>query len=94
MNITQIFCDADDFCQAFIPDWEKTQLEPDEKTKTRARARSVCESKIIALVVCYQLSGCRTFKLFYLRCAQKYLLADFPGLPSWSQLTSVNNSRQ
>ena len=45
MNVTQIFCDADDFCQRFIPDWEQRQLEPDEKTKTRARARSVCERK-------------------------------------------------
>ena len=67
MNITQIFCDADEFCQAFIPDWEKTQLEPDEKTKTRARARSVCESEIITLVICYQISGYQTFKWFYLR---------------------------
>ena len=39
MNVTQIFCDADDFCQGYIPDWEKTQLEPDEKTKRRASAR-------------------------------------------------------
>ena len=23
MNVTQIFCDADDFCQRFIPDWKK-----------------------------------------------------------------------
>ena len=33
MNVTQIFCDADDFCQEFIPDWEQRQLEPDEKRK-------------------------------------------------------------
>ncbi len=30
MNVTQIFCHADDFCQGFIPDWEQRQLEPDE----------------------------------------------------------------
>jgi hypothetical protein len=30
MNVTQLFCDADDFCQGFIPDWEQSQLEPDE----------------------------------------------------------------
>jgi hypothetical protein len=35
MNVTQIFCDADDFCQGFIPNWEKTQLEAEEKAKTR-----------------------------------------------------------
>ena len=25
MNVTQIFCDADDFCKGFIPSWEKTR---------------------------------------------------------------------
>ena len=71
MNVTQIFCDVDDFCQGFIPDWEKTQLESEEKAKTRTRAPSFCESEIITLVVCYHLSGYRTFKGFYLRFAQK-----------------------
>ena len=89
MNITQLFCDVDDFCQGFIPDSEKTQLEPDEKTKTRARERSVCESEIITRVVCYHLSGYRTFKGFYLRFAQKYGLADFPGLPSYNRFIEL-----
>jgi hypothetical protein len=89
MNVTQIFCDADDFCQGFIPDWEKTLLEPEEKTITRTRARSVCESEIITLVVCYHLSGYRTFKWFYQRYAQKFLLADFPGLPSYNRFIEV-----
>jgi len=94
MNVTQIFCDADDFCQEFLPNWEKTLLEGrkerrGEKTKTRARAGSVCESEIMTLVVCYHLSGYRTFKWFYLRHAQKYLLADFPGLPSYNRFVEV-----
>jgi hypothetical protein len=89
MNVTQIFCDADDFCQSFIPNWNKTQLEErkhgDEKTKTRVRVRSVCESEIMTLIVCYHLSGYRTFKWFYQRYIQKYWLADFPGLPSYNR---------
>jgi hypothetical protein len=64
-------------------------LEPEEKTKTRARVRSVCESEIITLVVCYHLSGYRTFKWFYLRFAQNYLLTDFPGLPSYNRFIEL-----
>jgi hypothetical protein len=89
MNVTQIFCDADDFCQGFIPNWEQRQLEPDEKTKTRTRARSVCESEIITLVVYYHLSGYRTFKWFYQGLVQKYWLADFPGLPSYNRFVEL-----
>ena len=89
MNVTQIFCDADDFCQRFIPDWKKARLEGEEKTPTRVRARSICESEIITLVVCYHISGYRTFKWFYQRYVQKYWLADFPGLPSYNRFIEV-----
>ena len=88
MNLTQIFCDADDFCQKFIPEWKKTRLEGEEKI-TRARARSICESEIITLVVYYHISGYRTFKWFYQRHVQKYYLADFPGLPSYNRFIEV-----
>ena len=88
MNLTQIFCDADDFCQKFIPEWKKTRLEGEEKI-TRARARSICESEIITLVVRYHISGYRTFKWFYQRHVQKYYLADFPGLPSYNRFIQM-----
>lgn len=89
MNVTQLFCDADDFCQGFIPNWQETRPEPEEKAKTRVRAHSVCESEIITLAVCFHLSGYRTFKWSYLRLAQKYGLADFPGLPSYNRFIEV-----
>ena len=89
MNVTQIFCDADDFCQGFIPNWENTRLESEEKIRTRTRTRSVCESEIITLVVCYHLSGYRTFKWFYLKHAQKYLSHYFPSLPSYNRFIEL-----
>ena len=89
MNVTQIFCDADDFCQGFIPSWEKTRLESEENTRTRIRMRSVCESEIITLVVCYHLSGYRTFKWFYQKHAQKYLSLYFPRLPSYNRFVEL-----
>ncbi|GEM_PF-2348614 len=51
---------------------------------TRVKARSICESELIALVVCYHISVYRTFKWFYQRHVQKYWLAEFPGLPSYT----------
>jgi hypothetical protein len=40
-------------------------------------------------VICYHLSGYRTLKWIYLRFAQKYLLADFPGLPSYNRFIKL-----
>ena len=46
MNITQIFCDADDFCQTVIPQWKKTLL-PEAQTGTPIRMRSICDSETL-----------------------------------------------
>jgi Transposase DDE domain len=88
MNVTQIFCDADDFCQEFIPTWQKTLLE-DGKTKTRIRERSVCESEIIAVIVSFHISGYRTFKWFYTKFVQVFWRSKFPGLPSYNRFVEV-----
>ena len=77
------------FLPKIHPRLEKARLEGEEKTPTRARARSICESEIITRVVCYHLSGYRTFKGFYQRPVQKYGLADFPGLPSYNRFIEV-----
>lgn len=63
MNLTQLFCDADDFCQRFVPEWEKTQLE-NGRVK-RQRKRSLSPSEIITIIVSYHQSGYKTFKWFY-----------------------------
>jgi len=60
MNLTRLFCEVDDFCKAFILEWEKTQL--DEGCKKRRRTRSLSPSEIITLIVFYHSSGYRTFK--------------------------------
>ena len=34
MNVTEIYCDVDDFCILFLPSWEKSLL-PEEKPKRK-----------------------------------------------------------
>jgi len=60
LNLTRLFCEVDDFCKAFIPAWEKTQL--DEGCKKRRRTRSLSPSEIITLIVFYYSSGYITFQ--------------------------------
>nr|WP_221900988.1 hypothetical protein [Bathymodiolus platifrons methanotrophic gill symbiont] len=49
MSLTQLFCDVDDFCKVFIPEWEKTQIESGEKK--RRRKRCISTSEIISLII-------------------------------------------
>ena len=81
--LTRLFCDIDDFCQDFIPQWEATLLESGQKK--RNRTRSVSQSEIITLVVYFHKIGYRTFKWFYQRQVIKHMSSEFPTLPSYNR---------
>lgn len=82
MSLTQLFCDIDDFCQAF-EEQEKNQLT--DGAKKRCRRRSLSPAEIITIIVCYHQSGYRTFKWFYERYVRKNLQREFPTLVSYNR---------
>lgn len=87
MILHQLFCDADDFCNQFLPEWNRTQLEKGHKK--RNKKKSLCESEIMTLVVYYQMSGFRTFKWFYTKHVEKYWQQEFPHLPSYNRFVEL-----
>jgi hypothetical protein len=87
MSLTRLFCDADDFCQWFIPEWEKTQLE--DGAKKRRRQRSLNHSEIITIVVFYHQSGYKTFKWFYEKYVCKHMTQEFPKLVSYNRFIEL-----
>jgi len=87
MSLTQLFCDVDDFCKTFIPQWEASQIESGEKK--RRRKRCISSSEIITLIVYYHQSGYGTFKWFYLRYLPKNLAKAFPKAPSYNRFIEL-----
>jgi len=87
MNLTHLFCDIDDFCQDFIPEWRK-HLISDENTK-RNRAHRMSYSEIITIWIFYHQSGYRTFKWFYQKHIQAQCRDKFPNLLSYSKLIEI-----
>ncbi len=85
--LTRLFCDVDDFCHDFIPQWEATLIE--NKEKTRKRKRLISHSEIITIVIFYHRSGFRTFKWYYLKYVQKHLQGYFPTLPSYNRFIEL-----
>nr|WP_161575479.1 IS982 family transposase [Beggiatoa leptomitoformis] len=83
INLTRLFCEADDFCNAFIPAWEKTQLN--DGCKKRRRTRSLSPSEII--IVLYHSSGYRTFKWFYTH--HQHLSQAFPKLVPYNRFIEL-----
>ena len=82
-SLTEVFCLIDDFCQVFEPEWEKHLLA--NGRKKRLRPTSLCLSELMTLAVLFHQLRFRQFKSFYLVYAQRYLRAEFPGLPSYQR---------
>ena len=63
-KITDIFCTVDEFCAEFEKFTQAFILGNPPKKKAR-----MSNSEVITIIILFQLSGFRTFKHFYTRCA-------------------------
>lgn len=82
LDLTEIFCDVDDFCQLFNAEWEKSLVG--EGVKRRHRQASLCRSEMMSIALGFQISGFLTFKAYYLALLF-YHKKDFPGLVSYNR---------
>ena len=86
-DILPLFCDVDDFCQHFEPQFTKHLLA--DGSRKRTRRSSLCLSEVMTIIIYFHLSGYRTFKDFYTRSVSKHLLSDFPKLVSYNRFVEL-----
>lgn len=86
-DILPLFCDIDDFCQSFEPDFRKHLL--DDGSRERVKKSSLCLSEVMTIIIYFHLSGYRTFKDFYTRYVSKHLLWAFPRLVSYNRFVEL-----
>ena len=61
MSAIELFCDADDFCQAFMPIYESEFLA--SRVIRRRRERGLCMSEVMTILIAFHMSGYCTFKV-------------------------------
>ena len=81
VDMVALYCDLDDFYQAFAPTWHRHLLPA--SGRHRRRARSLSLSEVMTLVIAFQDSDYRTFKHFYRTEVCRYWRAEFPDLVSY-----------
>lgn len=81
-SLDVLFCHVDDFCQAFEAQWHKQQLK--HGGIKRSRAKSLCLSEIITILIAFDQNHSRNFKHFYLNQVKQQWSCAFPGIPSLS----------
>ena len=89
-NIVAIFCDVDDFCSVFIPEWQK-QLINDGECKRRRNCR-MASSELITIIIAFHQSNYREFKHFYLGFIRGFCHEYFPNLLSYNRFIEVIQS--
>ncbi|CAH8221009.1 hypothetical protein VAEKB19_4130012 [Vibrio aestuarianus] len=50
-KLVDLFCHVDDFCQAFLPQWQKLQIENGERKRNRKGRMS--ESEIMTIIIAF-----------------------------------------
>lgn len=82
-SLDALFGDVDDFCRIFEPQWRIKLLH--DKGIKRVRAKSLCLSEIMTILIAFHQNHYRNFKHFYLNQVKQHWSSAFPGLPSYQR---------
>lgn len=85
MDILTLFCDIDDFCLLFEPQWRKRLLE----TRQRNRPAALCLSEVMTIIVLFHTSSYRNFKAYYTEQVLKQYVRAFPRLVSYQRFVEL-----
>lgn len=88
LDITQIFCDVDDFYKNFERQWESQPQLPSWSKQKSCRSR-LSLPEVMTLVIAFHGSGFRTFKDFYTRQVLPHWRKAFPNLVSYTRFVEL-----
>jgi hypothetical protein len=77
-NLIGTFCDVDDFCNVFIPEWETCLISNGEIKRRRVKCMS--NAQRMTTIILFHQSHYRDFKNYNLGYVAKYLKSYFPSL--------------
>jgi len=90
MSLLELFVSVDDFCQVFLPFWERKLVEDGSKKRRRAGQLSV--SEIMTIMIYFHQSHYRNFKAYYMEHVCQHLRGEFPKLVSYERFVILMSS--
>ena len=82
-SLLELFVRVDDFCQVFLPFWERKLMLDGSKKRRRPGQLSV--SEIMTIVIHFHQSHYRDFKTYYTEHVCQHLKREFPHLVSYER---------
>lgn len=87
MDLTEFFCEIDDFCQDWLTTFSST-LFPAQSNNLPKYCRMTL-SEVMTIVIHFHQSKYRTFKDYYLKHVCQYLTNYFPNLVSYNRMVEL-----
>ena len=82
-SLLELFVSVDDFCQVFVPFWERKLLQ--DGSKKRRRSGELSTSEIMTIIIHFHQSHYRDFKTYYMDHVCQHLRCEFPKLVSYER---------
>lgn len=89
-NLVELFVLVDNFCQIFIPQWEKQLLSAG--LKKRCKPSRLSASEIMTIFIYFHQLRFRDFKTYYLKYVCLHLKNEFPHLVSYNRFVELLQS--
>jgi hypothetical protein len=99
MSLLELFVDVDDFCQIFLPVWERKLFADGSKKRHRAGQLSTSEitpalaaGASVTIIIYFHQSPYRNFKAYYTEHVSQHLRGEFPNLVSYERFVVLTPS--
>jgi len=89
-RLVETFCAVDDFCKAFLPQWEAHLIG--NGTAPRGPESGLCVSEIITILLVLHGSQFKYLKSFYQGVMGDVLRQYFPGMPCYERFVTLQKS--
>ena len=89
-SATSLFCDVDDFCKEFEPDYNQSLITSGMIKRIRKSQMSL--SEVMTIIILFHCSNYRTFKHFYTGFIKEYYGRAFPDLVSYNRFIELKAS--
>ena len=86
-NLVELYCDVDDFCKVFVPQWQQKLIE--DGSRSRHRECRLSMSEIMTIIIGFHMSHHRDFKNYYRGHVKQFYKKAFPDLLSYTRFLAV-----
>ena len=87
MSLLELFCDVDDFCRGFEPEWQQALVA--DGNRQRKRTGQLSLSEIMTIVIHFHQAHYRTFKHYYQQRVLVDLRTEFPQAVSYQRFVEL-----